>query len=64
MKDKFSCDNNYNCIIPPGLSNREIEERQLPHCCLECEHYTMETKNGEIIKYCNWEGRNDRQREN
>lgn len=54
MKDKFSCEKDYECIIPIGLSPQEIEKRQLPHSCLECEYYTMETREGKIITICEW----------
>ncbi len=54
MIGKFSCQKDYECIIPKGMSNEEIEKNQFPHSCLECEYYTMETKEGEIITHCEW----------
>lgn len=60
MKGKFSCKKNYECIIPKGMSNEEIEKNHLPHSCLECEYYTMETQNGEVITCCEWKNRQKR----
>ena len=54
MIGKFACEREFNCVIPQGFTNQEIEEHQLPHSCLECEYYTLETKEGKFIPYPQW----------
>lgn len=56
MFDKFSCEHNYNCIVPQNMTNEEAKEKGLPIGCKECDFYTMEIKGTkEKIKYKEWD---------
>ena len=38
-----------SCLVPDGLTHREIEEHEFPHSCLECEYFILE-ENDESCK--------------
>lgn len=59
---KFMCRYDYHCIVPEGTTDEEAREQGLPVNCLECEYYTIQTKEGREISYKEWE-ENQKQQE-